>query len=163
GKPFATIVGAHDSEPWEMSWSPDDRKFAITYRHKRSWEVVVWEISSTKTPIISRQFHATYFLQWSPDNRTFLAFDRHTNLNVLDSVSGQLVNTLTPQLSKTMPTTTFDATGRRIITASIDGPVQVWDVATGKLVDTYIGNKYIPAWNYPSPLVPLVSPDKRFL
>src|SRR5262249_1739275 len=100
GKPFATIVGAHDSEPWEMSWSPDDRKFAITSRHKRSWEVVVWEISSTKTPIISRQFHATYFLQWSPDNRTFLAFDRHTNLNVLDSVSGQLVNTLTPQLSK---------------------------------------------------------------
>jgi dipeptidyl aminopeptidase/acylaminoacyl peptidase len=164
GQSLMTIASDQGSEVFRMSWSSDDRRLAITYRTKHSWELAVWDVPSGQLPTISQRVQNIYLLEWSPNGHTFLALDQRLNVQVWDVIARQLTHTLTPALSTNEPfTVSFVADGQRILTASVDGPVQLWDVATGKLVATYPGNTFIPGWNYPSPHVSAVSLDKRFL
>ena len=161
GECFATIVG-DGAPPWKLRWSYDDRRLAITYEcDERKWEVVVWEISGRQPPAMGQRFPATQFLEWSPDNRLFLALGQQAKLNIWDAVSGQLTQTLSaPATIRTMG---FVAEGQRILTASSTEPVQLWDVASGKLAHSYTVSVPEIDWNYPILNHPWLSPDKRLL
>ena len=149
GESLTTIVGERNSEASEMKWSSDDRRLAITYWRKKSWELVVWDILPGQEPVINQRFQSVHSLEWSPNGHTFLIVDAALKLKIWDVISKQLAHTLTPALSPDKPfTVSFVADGQRILTVPADGPVQLWDVATGKLVDTYPANTYIPVANY---------------
>src|ERR1051325_2861659 len=162
GESLATIVG--DSEVSRVDWSSDDRKLAITYSGEKSWELAVWEVPVGQQPVLRQRVETIYRFEWSPDGKTFLTLDDQLNVNVWDVNSRQVTHTITPAFSPYQPhTVSFIANGQRILTASVDRPVQLWDVASGKLVDLYQPNSDIPGGNYPSPNVPLLSLDKRVL
>jgi len=46
---------------------------------------------------------------------------------------------------------------------SVPGPMQLWDVATGKSVQTFPTDACLYAGNFPNMLSPVLSPDKRVL
>ena len=161
GESLATIAGDQNSEISSVSWSSDDRRLAITYRSKKFWKLTVWDVLGQR-PIINQQFQDISLLEFSPDGRTFLVLDQRLKLQIWDVDSKQLTHTLTPALTSTEPfTVSFVAEGQRILTASEGKATQLWDVATGKLIDTYPANTYDPY--SPRHDVPLVSLDKRFL
>ena len=175
GESLAILVGDEKSELLKLNWSNDDRRLALTYRRKGPskyfFEVIVWEVTANQPPVIGNRFKDAYFLEWNANNRMFLAFDQTREdklwrpdyvLKVWDAVSGQPVNTFSPQLTDTRPTMTFVADGTRILTASTDAPAQLWDVSTGKLIDTYTPNTQIPGPNFTSPVDPGVGSNKRF-
>ena len=160
GESLVTIAGDQNSETSNMSWSSDDRRLAITYQSKKSWKLTVWDVP-TGQPIISQSFPDIILLECSPDVRTFLTLDHELKLQIWDVDSKQLTHTLTPALIPTESfTVSFVANGQRIVTASAGKAIQLWDVTTGKLIDTFPAHTYDSL--YPS-RVPLVSLDQRFL
>lgn len=156
GECLATLV-EDGAVPWKLDWSNDDRRLALTYRQPRKWvwEVAVWDLQSVQQPAVSRRFRGTYFLEWSPDNRTFLGVDQDAQLNIWDASSGELLHTL--KSSQDLRTIGFASNGQQVLTTPAGGPVQRWEIATGKVVDIF------PANDYPSPNLPSFSPDKRVL
>ncbi|HKS08762.1 MAG TPA: hypothetical protein VJS13_04395, partial [Pyrinomonadaceae bacterium] len=160
GECLATIAG-DGAEPSKLNWSDDGRRLAITYRRDKTWEVVVWEAPANRLPIAGRRFPDAYFYEWSPDNRSFVALNGEVKLNIWDAVSGQLTQTLNPEPATYI--VAFVTAGQRILTASDYGPVQLWDVATGKLVRSYPTDECVNSGNYPALLRPVLSPDKRVL
>ena len=160
GESLVTIAGDQNSEISNMNWSNDDRRLTITYQSKKSWKLTVWDVP-TGQPIISQSFPDIILLECSPDGRTFLTLDHELKLQIWDVDSKQLTHTLTPALILTESfTVSFVANGQRIVTASAGKMIQLWDVATGKLIDTFPAHTYDSL--YPT-RVPLVSLDKRFL
>jgi len=161
GASLVTIAGDRDSEISNMNWSSDDRRLAITYRGKKFWKLAVWDVP-TSQPIISQRFPNIVLLECSPGVRTFLTLDHELKLQIWDVNSKQLTHTLTPALTAKEPfTVSFVANGQRILTASAGKAIQLWDVLTGTLIDTYPANTY--GSSYPRDDVPLLSWDKRFL
>jgi WD40 repeat protein len=161
GESLATIAGDQNSEISNINWSSDDSRLAITYRSKKSWQLVVWDVP-TGQPILTQRFEDIYLLECSPNGRTFLALGEERKLQIWDVDSKQLTHTLTPALTPTESfTVSFVADGQRILTASFGKAIQLWDVAGGKLIDTYPANTY--GSRYPTKLDPLVSFNKRFL
>ena len=139
GESLATIAGHKNSEVYELDWTSDDRRLAITY-YGKSWGLVVWDVP-TERSIIRQRFPDTSFLECSPDGQTFLTLDGELKLHIWDVNTGQLNHTLTPALvSNESYTVSFVADGKRILTAAETGPIELWDVATGKLIDTYPAN-----------------------
>ena len=160
GESLVTIAGDQNSEISNMNWSNDDRRLTITYQSKKSWKLTVWDVP-TGQPIISQSFPDIILLECSPDGRTFSTLDHEFKLQIWDVDSKQLTHTLTPALILTESfTVSFVANGQRIVTASAGKMIQLWDVATGKLIDTFPAHTYDSL--YPT-RVPLVSLDKRFL
>ena len=160
GESLVTIAGDQNSEISNMNWTSDDRRLAITYQSKKSWKLMVWDVP-TGQPIINQSFPDIILLECSPNGRTFLTLDHELKLQIWDVDSKQLTHTLTPALTPTESfTVSFVANGQRIVTASASKAIQLWDVATGKLIDAYPAHTYGSL--YPS-RVPLVSLDKRFL
>jgi WD40 repeat protein len=66
GECLATIPGDEKSEPWRISWSADDRKLAITYVGRKSWDVVVWDTPATAPPTIQHRFQNIPSLKFNP-------------------------------------------------------------------------------------------------
>ena len=164
GESLTTITYDPKAELFKMSWSSDDRWLALTYREKRSWELAVWEVSTDRRATLSQRLPGLCFLDWSPDGHVFIAEDEQGNLGIWDAISKQLTQTISPRLPKLQPfRTSFVADGRRVLTASLDGPVQLWEVATGKLVGSYPRNTFTPGLTYPGPLPGVVSLNKRLL
>ena len=161
GETLATIAGDPNSEISDINWSSDDRRLAITYRSKKSWQLTVWDVPISQ-PIINQRFQDIYLLEFNPNGRTFLTLGDEQKLQIWDVDSKQLTHTLTPALTPTESSTvSFVADGQRILTASFGKAIQLWDVASGKLIDTYPANTY--GSRYPTKLDPLVSFNKRFL
>ena len=161
GESVVTIAGDQDSDISNIYWSSDDRRLAITYRSKKFWKLVVWDVP-TGQPIISQRFQDISLLECSPDGRTFLTLDHELKLQIWDVDLKQLTHTLTPALTTNEPfTVSFVADGKTILAGSFGKAIQLWDVATGKLIDTYPANTY--GSQYPSKAVPIVSLDKRLL
>ena len=160
GECLATIVG-DGADLSKLNWSNDGRRLALTYRSEKVWEVVVWEVPLNQPPIVGKRFPGAYFYEWSPDNRSFVALNGEVKLNIWDAVSGRLTQTLNPEPSTYL--VAFIAEGQKILTASDYGPVQVWDVATGKLVRSYPSDECMNSGNYPDLLRPVLSRDKRVL
>jgi WD40 repeat protein len=161
GESLVTIAGEQDSEISNMNWSSDDRRLAITYRRKKYWTLAVWDVPSRQS-IVSQRFQDIVLLECSPDGRKFLTLDYELKVQIWEVDSKQLTHTLTPALTATDPfTVSFVANGQRILTASAGKEIQLWDVQTGKLIDTYPANTY--GSTYPREDVPVLSRDKRFL
>ena len=164
GQQLATITGDKGTEPFALSWSPDDRRLAITYRGKKSWALAIWEVPPGQQPVISQRIEETYLYEWSPNGLTFLTLDQQLALNVWDVGSGKLLHQMLPALPKDqIANVSYVANGWRIMTASENGPIQLWDVATGKLVAAFPPSASFPGVTYLSPKVPLISLDKRLL
>ena len=163
GEPLGPIIGPKNAEPAKLSWSGDARRLAITYRLKKSWELVVCEISSTQPPAISQRFPVADFVEWSPDNRTFLARDQQFKLKLWDAVTGHSTHTLNPEFSPNNRLNAFFvANGQRVVTGSLDSAVELWDATTGKLIAAYLPNMTYDGPRFRNPAVPLVSSDRRF-
>lgn len=160
GECLATIAG-DGAEVAKLNWSDDGRRLAITYRREKVWEVIVWETPANRPPSVGQRFPGADFLEWSPDNRSFVALDREARLNILDAVSGQLTQTLIPKPST--HTVNFVAEGQKIFMDSVPGPMQLWDVATGKPVHAFPTDACLYAGNFPNMLSPVLSPDKQVL
>jgi WD40 repeat protein len=164
GESLTTIPGERNAFVYRMDWSNDDRRLAINYQIKNSSELIICEVASGQPSTNDQQFKDIDFLEWSPNGQTFIALDQKLNLQVWDVVSRQVTQTLTPAISSNKSfTISFVANGQRILTASEDGPFQLWDVATGKLADAFPANIYVPNVIDPSSYLSAVSFDKRFL
>jgi WD40 repeat protein len=166
GDSLGTIVGPKSTEVSQLNWSGAERRLAITYRLKKSWELVMYEISATQPPNVSHRLQIAQFVEWGPDSRTFLAWDQQWNLKLWDAVAGEPIHTLTPKaVPEKALTASFVASGERVLTASEDGAVELWDVSTGKLVATFPPNTDVHGPGFQSPDVPVVgiyTSDKRF-
>lgn len=159
GESLTTITLDRNSVIYELKWSSDDRRLAITYRRKKTWEIAVWDVFAGQQSALNQQFQGIDFLEWSPDGHTFLILDQKMKVQVWDAHSKQLIHTLTPALSADQAfTLSFVADGQKILTASEEGPIQLWDVVTGKLLNTYPANTYVSRRNRWA-----VSRDKQFL
>jgi WD40 repeat protein len=161
GESLTTITTNKNSFIYQMAWSSDDRRLAITYIVKKSWQLVVWDVASSQPPTIFKDIE---FVEWSPDGDTFLALDDKLNLQVWDVISREVTQTFTPAISPSKQfTISFVANGQRILTAAEGEPFQLWDVATGKLVNTLPPNIAVPNASDTSHFLSAVSLDKRFL
>ena len=150
GESLGTITGDQNLAVSNMSWSSDDRWLAIEYQGKKVSELAVWDVSSGPTPIIRERVEDIYLFEWSPNGHTFLTVEQNQKISIWDFDSKPLTHTLSSAFASDKPFTVyFVADGQRILMKSGDGPFQLWDVATGKLVNTYPGNAYISGW-YPS-------------
>jgi WD40 repeat protein len=141
GDPLGTIAGQKNAEVSRLNWSGDERRLAIGYRIKKSWELVIYEISSTQPPVITHRFPVAQFLEWRADSRTFLALDQQWQLKIWDAFTGEAIHTLTPKVAPDKAlTASFVANGELVLTASENGAVELWDVSTGKLIGTHAPN-----------------------
>lgn len=164
GESLKTIASDQSADVSHLEWSTDDRWLALEHEGKKSSELEVWEIPSGQLPIISQRLEDIYALEWSPNGHIFFTLERNLKLNIWDVDSKQLTHTFSPALSANKVfTVSFIADGQRILTASEDGAVQLWDVATGKLVNTYPANTTIHGWNFQAPHSSAFVPDHRFL
>jgi WD40 repeat protein len=164
GESLTAIAIDHGSDVYRIRWSSDDRLLAIAHRNKKHWELAVWEVPHGQRPIISHKVEYLYFLEWSPRGHTFLSVDEDAKLQIWDVFSKQPTRTIDGALASNKPyRVSFVADGERILTASGDQPAQVWETATGKLLDSYPPNTSIPGFTYPSAGVPVLSLDNRFL
>lgn len=160
GECLATIVG-DGAELSKFNLSGDGRRLALTYRRDKVWEVVVWELPANRPPSVGQRFPGAYFYEWSPDNRSFVALNAEAKLDIWDAISGKLTQTLSPKPST--QTVTFVAEGQKIFVDSVAGPMELLDVGTGKLIQTYPTDACLYAGNFPNMLSPVLSPDKRVL
>jgi WD40 repeat protein len=166
GDSLGTIAGQKNAEVTRLKWSGDETRLAISYRIKKSWELVIYEISSTQPPALSQRFPVAQFLEWRADGRTFLALDQQWKLKLWDAVTGDAIHTLTPTVARDKAlTASFVANGELVLTASENGAVELWDVSTGKLVGTHAPNTEADGPIFLMLDIPAFSPeslDKRF-
>jgi len=80
GECLATIPGDEKSEPWKISWSPDDRKLAITLRR---WKIV--ECSGMGYTCYSAANHSASFPKHSfAQIQSLGRYDRRTAATQVD-------------------------------------------------------------------------------
>jgi WD40 repeat protein len=157
GERVQTIVPDAHTSTVAMLWSPDGKQLAINYWHKKSWALAVWDIASNSRIF---QIPNACLVEWNLNNRSLLVLDSHSKLAEWDVASASLVMTLNLSI-KELDTIKFNADGQRVIKYSFDGPAELWDITTNRLVTAFLPTSHEPY--HPNPYASRLSPDRRLL
>lgn len=135
----------HGAAVYYASFSPDNHRIVTAcIDHKAR----LWRCPSGEDTAGLMQLNAApRIAEFSPDGMTILAAGERT----VSFFSANGANTgLTPLLnSGSITSAAFDRTGRRVITASSDGSVRIWDLAGGtELPDLLVAHGKTPASKY---------------
>lgn len=152
-KPGTTIL-TYQRQPdgiYSLQWSPDGKRLLSTSKHGQSWDattgrnVKAYEKPNDYAGIIMSA-------EWSPDaKRIAMAGDR---IYLFDAVTGKYLRSLAfPKESNDGPTIiramSWSPDGKTIASttranAPDEGPVILWDVATGKIRASLSGHLFTP-------------------
>ena len=117
-----------------LAWSPEGRTFAVSFRIVHLFDAVsleqVYPLSS------GGEWNATGGVAFSPDGRLLASGEYGPNVFLADAADRRPLAPLQRSSSGWVLSVAFSPDGGRLASASEDGEVQVWEVATGDLAWT---------------------------
>lgn len=163
GRPIADLLG-HEHHVRFIAFSPDGRRLASGSSDST---IIVWDVDSRKQALLLRADNEEVCcLAFSPDGRllatghgskrsaTDLSTDDDPNLvrvpsrefcrlRVWDAQTGQTLHNILAH-DGFLSSVEFSPDGQRLLTASYDATIKLWDVATGEEVITLRGHRPDP-------------------
>jgi RNA polymerase sigma factor (sigma-70 family) len=156
---FPAAAGTDGSLPYaarRAALSPDGKTLAIGYDRAdnfstmfRGVPVRVWDVSTGKAiHDLSGHINSVAGLAYSPDGRLLVSWAENPlgsslldHVFVWDAATGRAVPTLHSGLGIGAGSAAFAPDGRTLVTASVDGKVRLWEVATWKVRAEFRGHR----------------------
>lgn len=145
GKRQRTLTG-HTAWIEGVAFSPDGDTLASWDSHDettiRLWDVGTGKHKRTLTG------HIRLSVAFSPDGKTLASGGLDSTVHLWDAVTGKNIRTFTDEhltnqqmaQSSDIMTVSFSSEGSRLAGGRRDGLIQLWDVATGQLLQTFRGH-----------------------
>ena len=147
GKRQRTLTG-HAALIKRVAFSPDGNTLASWSSHDettiRLWDVATGKHKRTLTGHIQLVESVTF----SPDGKTLVSGGLDGTVHLWDAVTGKNIRTFTDEhltnqqmaQSTDVMTVSFNTDGSRLASGRRDGVIQLWDVATEQLLQTFRGH-----------------------
>ena len=149
GESSFAILRGHQLVPWTLAFSP---KGDFLVSASPDGTIYLWDMQSEFSRHLERSFQSYSLsirqVSFSPDGRTLVACDTQGHIRFWDLVT---INDQTPLRAlpaRTLPgspgadcSAFFNASGSLLVSTSQDRAVHVWDVATGRCVQTLYAHR----------------------
>lgn len=149
GSELLTFFG-HQGVVFSAEFSPDGSKVLTASSDKTAklWDAV----SGTELHTFSRHSDMVNSAVFSPDGRRILTASSDNSAKLWDAVTGRVIRTFSPHnwvqrllrfsvgRGDKINSAAFSPDGSKVLTASNDGKVKLWDAESGKEIRTFLGH-----------------------
>ena len=141
GKILNTLVG-HTNTVFQIAFSPDGTHLAST---SSDGTVIIWNVANGKALLTLRgDEDVLASVAYSPDGKNLVAgggtFGKISNVsaNVWDTTTGE--NLFDLPVDSSVTAVNYSSDGKRVVIASFNGTISIWDALTGKQRLTWRGH-----------------------
>ncbi len=141
GKKRNTLLG-HTAAVYQIAFSPDGTRLAST---SSDGTVIIWDLASGKALLtLHGDEDVLASVAYSPDGKYLVAgggtFGKISNVNgnVWDATSGEKLFDL--PVDSTVTAVNYSTDGKRVVIASFNGTINIWDALTGEQQLTWRGH-----------------------
>ena len=147
GKRQRTLTG-HTARIKRVAFSPDGSTLASWSSHDET-TIRLWDVGTGKHKhTLTGHIRLVESVAFSPDGKTLVSGGLDSTVRLWDAVTGKNIRTFTDEhltnqqmaQSSAVMTVSFSADGNRFAGGRRDGLIQLWDVATGQLLQTFRGH-----------------------
>lgn len=147
GKRKQTLTG-HTARIKRVIFSPDGNTLASWSSHDET-TVRLWDVGTGKHKLtLTGHIRLVESVAFSPDSKTLVSGGLDSTVHLWDAVTGKNIRTFTDEhltnqqmaQSSDVMTVSFSSDGSRLAGGRRDGLIQLWDVATGQLLQTFRGH-----------------------
>ena len=147
GKSKRTLTG-HTAPIKRAIFSPDGNTLASWSSHEET-TIRLWDVDSGKHKrTLTGHIQLVESVAFSPDGKTLVSGGLDGTVRLWDAVTGKNIRTFTAEhltnqqmaQSTDVMTVSFTPDGSRLASGRRDGLIQLWDVATGQLLQTFRGH-----------------------
>ena len=147
GKRQRTLTG-HAARIKRVAFSPDGNTLASWSSHDET-TIRLWGVGTGKHKrTLTGHIRLVESVAFSPDGKTLVSGGLDSTIHLWDAVTGKNIRTFTNEhltnqqmaQSSDVMTVSFSSEGNRLASGRRDGLIQLWDVATGQLLQTFRGH-----------------------
>ena len=147
GKRKQTLTG-HTARIKRVIFSPDGNTLASWSSHDET-TVRLWDVGTGKHKLtLTGHIRLVESVAFSPDGKTLVSGGLDSTVHLWDAVTGKNIRTFTDEhltnqqmaQSTDVMTVSFSSDGSRLASGRRDGLIQLWDVTTGQLLQTFRGH-----------------------
>jgi WD40 repeat protein len=147
GKRQRTLTG-HAALIKRVTFSPDGNTLASWSSHDET-TIRLWDVGTGKHKrTLTGHIRLVESVAFSPDGKTLVSGGLDSTVHLWDAVTGKNIRTFTDEhltnqqmaQSSDVMTVSFSSEGNRLAGGRRDGLIQLWDVATGQLLQTFRGH-----------------------
>jgi WD40 repeat protein len=135
GKLLNTLTG-HGNWVKSIAVTSDGRSLASgggDLKDNTDNTIKIWDITTGKLKQILKGYNSQIlYLAFTPDGKNLVSATE-SQINVWNSTTGKLVNTIKTSTIGGVNTIALNPNGQTVLTTSIDGSIQQWNLSTGKL------------------------------
>ena len=140
GTQIQTITGHNNGTIRSIMYSSDGKTVA-SFTHRgimQVWDAKTYSLIST-TKVDFQSFRC---VDYSPDNMTFAFGYNNGKIEITDRTSGEKTHTIKHAHTRIVTSVAFSDNASILASGGYDKMVRLWDVSTGKLIDTLAGHQY---------------------
>jgi WD40 repeat protein/predicted Ser/Thr protein kinase len=134
---------------WDVAWSPDGRRVAVTRSTPTGSNLRVWETATGQGErVLAGHQDQVYAVAWSPDSKRLASASQDRTIRVWDPDTGASVLTLTGHSGK-VKAVAWSRDGSQVASGSNDQTARIWDARTGRTIthlSGHVGNVNAVAW-----------------
>lgn len=147
GKRQRTLTG-HAVWIKRVAFSPDGNTLASWSSHDET-TIRLWDVGTGKHKLtLTGHIRLVESVAFSPDGKTLVSGGLDSTVHLWDAVTGKNIRTFTDEhltnqqmaQSSDVMTVSFSVDGSRLASGRRDGLIQLWNVATGQLLQTFRGH-----------------------
>ena len=147
GKRQRTLTG-HAALIKRVAFSPDGHTLA-SWNSDDETTIRLWDVATGKHKrMLTGHIQLVESVAFSPDGKTLVSGGLDGTVRLWDAVTGKNIRTFTDEhltnqqmaQSTDVMTVSFNPDGSRLASGRRDGSIQLWDVATGQLLQTFRGH-----------------------
>jgi WD40 repeat protein len=125
---------------WDVAWSPDARRVAVSRSIGTGSNLRVWDASTGQSErVLAGHQKQVYAVAWSTDSKRLASASEDGTTRVWDPDTGASVLRLTGHAGA-VKAVAWNLDGSRIATGSQDQTARIWDARTGRIVAVLNGH-----------------------